>query len=177
MKYFILILGMLFFTIPAIAETYSWEDENGTVNFSEDLSKIPKKYRKKARVIGYEETAPAQSKAEQEQPARQRSSDVTPSEGRIPAAKIDKKAVYGGKDAKTWQAEFGAANADLNAAEKQLVDYRNRVKDISGMSRSEYLGIQSAIKTVELRVLGQRKKLDDLKQEAGKAEVPAEFME
>jgi cell division protein FtsL len=45
------------------------------------------------------------------------------------------------------------------------------------MSRSEYLSIQSTIKTIELSVLEQRKKLNELKQEAEKAGVPADLME
>ncbi len=34
----------------AAAEMYKWVDDKGTVNFTEDYSKIPKKYRKKVKV-------------------------------------------------------------------------------------------------------------------------------
>ena len=95
-----------------------------------------------------------------------------------PAIKQDKKkAMYGGKDAGAWKSEFESLNAEVKAAEKQLVEYRGRLKDTSGMSRSEYLSIQSTIKSLENSVLIRRKKLDELKSEAEIAGVPAELME
>ncbi|HLO24509.1 MAG TPA: DUF4124 domain-containing protein, partial [Geobacteraceae bacterium] len=66
---------------------------------------------------------------------------------------------------------------DVKAAEKQLVEMRNRLKDTSGMSRSDYLNIQSTIKALESTVLERRKKLDDFKKEAETAGVPANLTE
>lgn len=183
MKTLVLLLTMVLFSVPAFAETYVWEDDQGTVNFAEDLGKVPKKYRNKVRVVGEEEPPPAEAKEGKEQPAAQQKTGssggeaVQQSKESAPAAKQDKKTVYGGKDADAWKAEFAALNADLKAAEKQLVENRNRLKDTSSMSRSQYLGIQQIIKSIEHSVLERRKKLDDLKKEAGAAGVPAELME
>jgi Domain of unknown function (DUF4124) len=183
MKIFLVVITMVFFAVPALAETYTWKDDQGTVNFADDLGKVPKKYRKKARIIGEEEPAAAEAPEGKEQPAVQQQTEggrgQAPQAGKeaAPAAKVNKKAVYGGKDASDWKSEFGGINADLKANEKQLVEFRNRLKDTSGMSRSEYLSIQNTIKSLEYTVLGLRKKLDDLKQEADKAGVPAELME
>jgi hypothetical protein len=169
-KTFILVITMTFFSLPVLAETYIWEDDQGTVNFAEDLGNVPKKFRKKVRIIGGEESPPAAVKEGKEKPPLQHKESV-------PVAKPDQMRVYGGKNADAWKSEFTVVNADLKATEKQLVEYRNRVKDTSRMSRSEYLGIQSTIKTIELSVLDQRKKLNDLQQAAEKAGVPAELME
>ena len=183
MKTFLMVITMAFFAVTAFAETYVWEDDHGTVNFADDLGKVPKKYRKKARIVGGEEPAPAEVQEEKDKPAVQTQTEVGRGESPqankavAPAAKIDMKAVYGGKDASAWKSEFAGINADLKAYEKQLVENRDRLKDTSGMSRSEYLGIQNTLKSLEYTILGQRKKLDDLKQEAGKAGVPAELME
>ena len=47
--------GMLAFSPllapPASADIYRWEDESGVIHFTDDLSAIPAKYRKKAREI------------------------------------------------------------------------------------------------------------------------------
>ena len=183
MKTVLVVIILVFFAAFALAETYTWTDDQGTVNFADDLGKVPKKYRKKARVVGEEEPAPAVVQEEKEKPAVQKQTEGVrgdapqgDKEG-APAAKLDMKAVYGGKEASAWKSEFGGINADLKASEKQLVEFRNRVKDTTGMSRSEYLNIQSTLKSLEYTVLGLRKKLDDLKQEADKAGVPAELME
>jgi signal transduction histidine kinase len=46
MKYAVLAI-LLFFAAAASADTYKWEDKNG-VHFTDNLSSVPKKYRKKA---------------------------------------------------------------------------------------------------------------------------------
>jgi len=45
MKLFIALAGLLLWTAPLSAETYSWVDEHGTYNYTEDYSRVPKKYR------------------------------------------------------------------------------------------------------------------------------------
>ncbi len=47
MKIFLVVITMALFAVPALAETYTWKDDQGTVNFADDLGKVPKKYRKK----------------------------------------------------------------------------------------------------------------------------------
>ena len=50
-----LFLGILalspVFAPPASADIYRWEDERGVIHFTDDLSSIPAKYRKKAHEI------------------------------------------------------------------------------------------------------------------------------
>ncbi|HYS44004.1 MAG TPA: DUF4124 domain-containing protein [Geobacteraceae bacterium] len=184
MKTFLVVIAMAFFAATAFAETYVWEDDHGTVNFADDLGKVPKKYRKKARIVGEEQPAAAEVPEEgKEQPAVQKQTEGGRGEAPrgnkevAPAAKVNKNAVYGGKDASAWKSEFAGVKTELKANENQLVENRNRLKDTSGMSRSEYLSIQYTVKSLENAVLGLRKKLEDLKQEADKAGVPAELME
>lgn len=183
MKTFFLLLTLALFAVPALAETYIWEDDQGTVNFTEDLGKVPKKYRKRARIVGEEESPPAEALEGKEKPAEgqlpegSRGGVAPAGKESVPAAKQDMKAVYGGKDAAAWKSEFAAVGADLRAAEKQLVEYRDQLKDIGNMSRTRYLSLQNTIKSIEYSVLGQRKKLDDLKKDAAAAGVPAELMD
>src|ERR1700694_1308176 len=124
-----LLITMTFFSIPLFAETYVWEDDQGTVNFAEDLGRVPKKFRKKARIVGEEEPPPAGATEGKEKP-------FLPQKESVSVAKPEKKGGYGGKNADAWKSEFAGVNADLKATEKRLVEYRNRIKDTSGMSRS-----------------------------------------
>ena len=43
--------------VPSLADIYRWEDERGVIHFTDDLSAIPAKYRRKAREI--QKTPPA----------------------------------------------------------------------------------------------------------------------
>lgn len=45
------LLLSLSFPAPSLADIYRWEDEHGVIHFTDDLSAIPAKYRKKAREI------------------------------------------------------------------------------------------------------------------------------
>jgi hypothetical protein len=177
MKNCIIITILLVFAAPAIAVTYTWMDDRGTVNFAEDLGSIPKKYRKKAKAVGVEEeAAPAVP--------RERKEEVTPvpkvkatesAEEQPVAEKKEFKKIYGDKTAAAWKSEFGQLNADTKAAEDQLVELRAKLSDTSKMSRSDYLSFQKTIRNVEERILGLRKKRDALNEDANKAEVPAEL--
>jgi hypothetical protein len=179
MKIIIISLTLVLFALPVFAVTYTWEDEQGTVNFSEDLGNVPAKYRKKVKIIGEEDLLPAESDEAVGNPPEKASVKGAGGEQEkaAPATQSNDKAVYDGKDAATWKAEYAALDADVKAAEKQLVEFRNQLKDTSGMSRTEYLSIQATMHSLENSVLLRRKKLEDLKQQADAAGVPAGLMQ
>ena len=176
MKTCLSLVIMLLFAISAFGATYSWVDDQGTMNFTEDYGKIPKKYRMKARVLGEEEPDQPPSPAPMNEKSLPKS-NVTPEATVQPPTENQqqKKVEYGDKEASVWKNEFGKLNADLKAAEDQLVDLRGQVKDTSKMSRSEYLSIQATIRKVENRVLELRKNRDDLTRAANRANVPDEY--
>ena len=178
MKRLLLSITLLLFALPAFAETYVWEDAQGVLNFAEDLGKVPKQYRKKARVLGEEEPPPAQGQGIAEKPPVEAPVAAIKAQPEAkPAAKDIMKELYGWKDGAAWKAAFAEVNADLKGYEKQLVEQRGRLKDTTGMSRNDFLTIQNTLKSLEYSVLNHRKKLTVLKEEATKAGVPAELME
>jgi hypothetical protein len=178
-KIAIFCISMVLIALPAIAETYTWVDAQGTVNFTEDLGNVPAKYRKKVKVLGDVDIPPVEVNEGGEKPAlKGKVEGVREIKPGAPAAGKDKKKIfYGGKESETWKAEFSALDADVKAAEKQLVETRHRMQDTSGMTRTEFLTIQNTLKSLENSVLLRRKKLEDLKKEADAAGVPAELME
>ena len=161
----LLVAMLLLYPVCAAAETYEWTDERGTVNFTEDLGKVPKKYRKKAKVLGVDDSAAPMS-------------SVSPEPG-LAKPKVDDsqpvRKLYGGRDESAWRRDFLAANHDLQSAETELAALRDRLRDTSKMSRSEYLSIQNTIKHAEARVLERRRKLDLLREKADRFDVPLDL--
>lgn len=176
MKRALLVMTLLLFAVPAVATTYTWEDDQGTVNFAEDYGKIPKKYRQKAKVLGAEEEEqPASVETVPAEKAKPNAAAPREASEQPAAEKRDEKALYGGREGKAWRTEFGQLKADLKASEDQLTDLRKRLADTSKMSRTEYLSLQNSIRNLESRILGLREKLADLNSTANKAGVPDEF--
>ncbi|ACH39660.1 protein of unknown function, DUF4124-containing [Citrifermentans bemidjiense Bem] len=164
----LLLLLLLLYPLSALAETYEWTDERGTVNFAEDLGKVPKKYRKKAKRLGSEEPPAAASET------------ASPKGGEEKGAKNNEKSnekskTYGGKDELAWRREFQQANSRLQSAQTELDTLKSRLADTSRMSRSDYLMIQNSIKHNEARMQELQKKLDQLNSTADRYDVPADF--
>ncbi|WP_224982675.1 DUF4124 domain-containing protein [Geomonas agri] len=160
----LLVLLLLLYPLTALAETYQWTDERGTVNFADDLGQVPKKYRKKARRLGQEDAAPRIIEGGTAEPAKAKGEDAQGS-----------KKVYGGKDEAVWRREFLQADFNLKNAESDLATLKGRLSDTSRMTRSDYLTIQNSIKYAEDRVQAQQKRLDQLRDTADRLGVPPEF--
>jgi hypothetical protein len=161
----LLVVMLLLYPLSALAETYQWTDERGTVNFTEDLGRVPKKYRKKAKRLGAEES-PAPQSATTAEPLKAKAKDEEPAKG---------KKLFGGKDEAAWRNEFAAATGDLKQIETELAEMRGRLNDTSKMSRSEYLMLQNSIKNDENRLQLQKRKLEMLRDNADRYGVPAEY--
>ena len=173
MKMAVLTIVLLFAAVPLFAETYTWVDDQGTVNFTEDRGNVPARYRKKVKVVGEVELPPAEAPQGGEKPAAKGKGEAVLQ----PVRQEKKKAAYGGKESDAWKTEFARLDNDVKAAEKQLVEARNRLKDTSTMSRAEYLTIQNTLRSLENSVLVRRKKLEDFRRDADTAGVPAELLE
>lgn len=68
MKTVVILIVLVLFAVPVFADTYEWEDDQGTVNFADDLGQVPKQYRKKVKIVGEEEPLP-QEKSEGKEPS------------------------------------------------------------------------------------------------------------
>lgn len=165
----LLLLGMFASTVGA--ETYTWVDSSGTVNFTEDISQVPKKYLKKVRVRG--DVSPAvsggaESTAETVPPAPAGTKAITGSSEK-------KEVMYGNKTGKSWKADFDTLRAQIGATDDQISELNTRLGDTSKMSRSDYLSIQSTIRNLEFHRGELEKKLKTLSEQASQVGVPGEF--
>jgi hypothetical protein len=165
----LLLLGMFVGTVGA--ETYTWVDSSGTVNFTEDLSQVPKKYLKKVRVrsdVSPTISVVTENAVEPASPA--------PVGAKDPEQSSEKKEVlYGNKSGKSWKTDFATLRAEIGATDDQVAELNSRLGDTSKMSRTDYLGIQSSIKNFQFHRDELVKKMKSLNDEASRAGVPSEF--
>ena len=177
MRTCVIFLLLVLFAIPAEALTYRWVDKEGNTNYTDDLGNVPQQYRKGARIVGQEEDAAPPPSAENKEKANKGDKAKWSGESgeqSAPATRAQKKS-YGGKTAETWKKDFGQLDADIKAAEDQLSELNDRMKDTSKMSRGEYVSIQMGINSAESRLQRLRGKRDALVEEANRADVPAEL--
>lgn len=176
----VLALTVFLFAVPAFAVTYEWVDDHGTVSFTEDLGNVPKKYRKKVKILGADEgNGPQVTEVEEGAKAKPKG------DGGKGDAKVDqtakdgkkKPAMYGGKNETAWKNEYRKLSADVKSSEEQLDQLKSRMIDLSKLSRSEYLSIQHTINNTESRLNDQQKKLDAFRASAAREGVPADLFE
>jgi hypothetical protein len=147
----LLLLGMFAGTVGA--ETYSWVDSSGTAHFTEDISRVPKKYLKKVRVRGdVSPVIPGVMENGAESPAGVDAASPAPVGAVAPVESVEKKEVlYGNRSGKSWKADFDTLRAEIGATDDQIAELNSRLADTSKMSRTDYLSIHSTIKNIQFR--------------------------
>lgn len=158
------------------AETYKWIDGSGTLNFTEDYSRVPKKYRKKVQVIGdVTETRSKASSGKDEIIGDKTATPVTVNNEIVPVDKQEKKVTYGGKSGDEWKAEFGRLKDETKRVQEELAVRRNKLADPANLPRGQYLGLQYSIKELETNLTNLQKRKDYLDEAASRAAVPFEL--
>lgn len=165
-------VALLLFALPVMAETYKWVDKKGTVNFTDDYYSIPQKYRKKARLLGDVDAAPAETPDAKGEPLVKEEKKGGKKGVEQPA---EKKSTYGGRDAEAWKGEYAKLNAQINATQEAINDRQAKLSDTSKMSRSQYLSIQYELKNLESKLADLQGKLNSLNDAARKAGAPTEL--
>lgn len=136
MKSILVIIFVLLLTGPLGAETYSWVDETGTYNFSEDLSRVPKKYRKNVNRrgdMGSREAAPAKANPEKSTQADPRK--VEDSSGKSGGSTGADTQLFGGKTQDAWRNELKAHELELTTLEQQLERIKKQITTPARLSR------------------------------------------
>lgn len=177
MRHFILILLLLAVPALASAQIYKWVDEKGQTGYSDDLGKVPYKYRDKAVVEEppeqaveiIESSGPDKGRNKGAETKEEQKKDVRGQE------KVKEKPAFEGKSGEAWKQDFARQKFQINSLEEQLAGIKERMADGSKMSRGEYLALQNTQRDLEVRIEKARKKLAELNDAAENAGVPAEF--
>ncbi len=176
-KVIVMLISVVILATSVQAATYKWMDDQGTINFTEDPGNIPQKYRKKAKIVGEDDTVDA-GVEKKDAGSGGKIQEPTEVQGAAPAAKQEnKKAVYGGKDATAWKSEFSRLGGELKSVDEQLDSKRTLFSDSSKLSRAQYKSLQYDIKNLEQLREDILTKLKSLRNEATKEGVPAELQQ
>ncbi len=182
----VVLVGLVsLFATSALAETYSWVDSSGTMNFSDDLSQVPRKYRKKVKVRGdmgpgmqeaVESTEGTSAVKEKGDAAKDAGKESAEKSGKADkTAKSDKKdALYGGKSGASWKKEFDGVRDQIEAVDKQVEANNSRMQQ-GKMTRSEYLSNEYSNRSLQQKRNELIGKLESLNEEATKAGLPSQF--
>ncbi len=159
----------------AAADMYKWVDDKGTINFTEDYSKIPKKYRKKVKVkredVG---GAPESVSAAGESPKKELSVKSAGDNG-ANVKEEKKKVVYGGRSEDEWKNDFRKLIDRIDNVQAQIDERKGRLNDPDSLSRARYRGIELETKDLEEKLAQLRGNLEALDASATKAGVPYEI--
>lgn len=171
MKPMIIVAAALLAATPLHAEIYSWTDNNGTVNFTEDFSQVPKKYRKKVKKrFDEEQAAPATVSREAAPQAPVAAKKAPVSEGSAATGEF-----YGGKKTAQWQQEFRLREAEYKKLEQKLDELAKLIKNPVGISRERSEALPQEFKETQKEYLQALKQYNELNDVANQAGLPAEF--
>lgn len=163
----LLILPALVLSTAALADTYSWVDDKGSVVFTDNPSSIPKKA--KAKVRRKVDTVVSA------QPI-----DVGTSAPAVhPQAKVEAKvadpdlsAMYGGKALGIWKNEFDLLRDEMKGLVAEMEKLREQIGAKMSLNRKEYIAAQKRLRIVESEALKQQDAIMKLKNEAAAVGVP-----
>jgi hypothetical protein len=168
-RFILAIVSVLIFAGTVSAETYKWIDDRGTINFTEDYGKIPKKYRKQVRVIGDVEAEPAAGESGEDEsgkdmPAKSASAKESDSGSQ--------KTMYGSKSDDEWKADFKKLNNQIEKVQGQIDERRTKLDNPDSLTRPRYRGIEIEIKELDEKLTQLKGNLSKLDNEASMAGVP-----
>jgi chromosome segregation ATPase len=173
MKTTALVLLMLSCSAPlAHAAFYEWVDSSGVTHFTDDHSKIPAKYRKKAKKVKI-----------QEEPAQAREKAVQPPTQPSPQQLEPQSANPGGHAEDWWRGRFAALRGELKSIEERQPEKQAKLAELRrqraiyqrGSDREAMNALQSEISADESRADELRNLLNKLELDASRAAVPLEW--
>ena len=167
---FVAFVGMLLLVAAyAGAETYSWTDENGTYNFTDDLSNVPKKYRAQVEKRGDQGEQPSL------EPEVKDAAAPPPAQKGNGTRGLADNGLYGGKSAEDWQRQMRPLYAEVKRLEQQLVELESLMKNPVGISRARFDALPQEFREAQKQYNEALKSYNDLNDAANPTGLPPEF--
>lgn len=175
----LLLLAGLCTVSSLFAETYTWIDAQGTVNFTENYSNIPEKYRKKVRMrenIEYGKP-PTQSAM----PAGKDGDTVIKDQPEkqimvVPNQFINEpQEMYAGKRGEEWAREFKNRNSEISLLEQRIRETEELLKKPVGLNKDQIYKLPQEVVSLITQRNDAIKRYNELNDAANTAGVPAEY--
>jgi hypothetical protein len=125
MKVLLVFVGIMVWVAPLMAETYSWVDQNGTWNFTEDYSRVPKKYRKNVNMRGDAVSEPVYKEPSREVPGPVDREPVNEPAEKKSGSSFER---IGGKSYAEWKQDFSEREAAMASLRKRIEGYDVELK-------------------------------------------------
>ncbi len=171
MKFLSLLIGILMMAVAgaAHADTYKWIDSEGGLHFTDNLDRVPAKYRNKVQKM---DVTPVIEKREEPSP---QPAVAPPSRGAV--------SLYGGHDGMWWRSRFTSLRDEIKGIQDGLPGKREKFTTLhrkyviysKPSDRVASNEINAEIKRDEARIEELQKQLAELDGEAAKAGVPTEW--
>ncbi|HEX9023408.1 MAG TPA: DUF4124 domain-containing protein [Geobacteraceae bacterium] len=171
MKFLSLLIGIMIMAVAGVAhaDTYKWIDSEGGLHFTDNLDKVPAKYRNKVQKMNVT-------------PVIEKTEGASPQQSVSPANR-GADSLYGGHDKAWWRSSFRALRDEIKSIQEGLSKKRERFtalhrKYVIFFKPSDRVAsneVNAEIKKDEARIEELQKQLADLDTEASKAGVPAEW--
>jgi hypothetical protein len=168
-----IVLVLAMFACPAVcAEIFEWIDDQGVVHFTDDLDKVPAKFRKKMQI---------------KTPAAGGSGDAAVEKLQPPVIVVSppkiKELLYGGHNEQWWRSRITAAqeeikkSQDLLEVKKQSLDelHRKRVIFQKPSDRVAYFALADEVSGDEEKIKTLQAQFAVLLAEADTVGVPQEW--
>lgn len=157
-------------TVSSYAAVYEWVDDKGISNFTDDLDKVPAKYRQKMKKQELDTRGEVRAPSVQ-QPVEQVS--LPPVSPELP----------GGHDQAWWNSQFNAIKGEMKVISDNLPQKRDRLAVLRhkrvvfqrGSDRKAYFDLSSEIERDEARLKELQESLAGLEAEADRLAVPKEW--
>ena len=152
-----LLVTLLVLAIPVLcsAEIYKWVDEKGRVGYSDDLGKVPKKYRNSAVVTEKQEQAVEiiETTAPEKSPGKGVDGKGVDGKGEPDSKGKDKdKPVFDGKSGDAWKQDFARQKHEVKSLEDQAAGIKERMADPGKISRGDYVILQNTQRDLNFRI-------------------------
>jgi replicative superfamily II helicase len=128
MKLLIVFTGVMLWAAPLLAETYSWVDEKGTYNFTEDYSRVPQKYRKNVEKRDSIEAPPIPAASSTASSAGSAAKSAAGT-GKENVQAVAPEKLFGGKTQAAWLQELTTAQNELKRLDARVKELGMQVKN------------------------------------------------
>jgi hypothetical protein len=177
--------ALLLLSSHALAGTYSWTDQHGTMHFTDDIGRVPAKYRAKAlkesqgRYQYLDQTVePSRPETKADLPAgideaAKTAATIAP----LPVPEeVTGKTSFGGRTAAEWQQQFRALNSQMNQIQQQQEQLRQEGGDGKTLiSRGKANELQTRGQELGKRYEEVRQQYNQLVEQANKVGLPPQF--
>jgi hypothetical protein len=173
------LLSMLFigFSVIASADIYQWVDNNGVVNFTDNIDSIPKKYQNKVKVQSSDNPSQGATVSESAQSTVQGDNKQQP-EGSSPQLKT-----FGGHNEMWWRSQYGSLRGELAQLQANLPSKQSEAEQLRrkliiftyARNRAAYQEKLAEVQSDEKRIAALTEQLSALDTRASSAGVPFEW--